>query len=99
MTSIHSLALHDALPICARITEAIDLDDDDLVRLDDDDDTTVVRLFGKGSKERVVPLGRSEEHTSELQSRGQLVCRLLLEKKNNDILDSTNDELINHINR
>src|SRR5690625_5771810 len=25
-------------------------------------------------------LGRSEEHTSELQSRGQLVCRLLLEK-------------------
>src|SRR5690625_6297231 len=26
---------------------------------------------------------RSEEHTSELQSRGQLVCRLLLEKKKN----------------
>src|SRR5690625_7064772 len=26
--------------------------------------------------------GRSEEHTSELQSRGQLVCRLLLEKNN-----------------
>src|SRR5690625_6563400 len=26
-------------------------------------------------------LGRSEEHTSELQSRGQLVCRRLLEKK------------------
>src|SRR3712207_8638278 len=30
----------------------------------------------------VVP--RSEEHTSELQSRQYLVCRLLLEKKNND---------------
>src|SRR5690625_6833144 len=28
-------------------------------------------------------LPRSEEHTSELQSRGHLVCRLLLEKKNN----------------
>src|SRR5437870_9253581 len=28
---------------------------------------------------------RSEEHTSELQSRGHLVCRLLLEKKNNKI--------------
>src|SRR5436305_11015373 len=28
-----------------------------------------------------VPEGRSEEHTSELQSRPQLVCRLLLEKK------------------
>src|SRR5690625_5705507 len=27
------------------------------------------------------PQTRSEEHTSELQSRGQLVCRLLLEKK------------------
>src|SRR5690625_6625113 len=27
---------------------------------------------------------RSEEHTSELQSRGHLVCRLLLEKKNED---------------
>src|SRR5438309_6477578 len=28
------------------------------------------------------PLGRSEEHTSELQSQFHLVCRLLLEKKN-----------------
>src|SRR2546422_2490626 len=28
-----------------------------------------------------LPLGRSEEHTSELQSRLHLVCRLLLEKK------------------
>src|SRR5690625_5385800 len=28
-----------------------------------------------------IRLGRSEEHTSELQSRGHLVCRLLLEKK------------------
>src|SRR5207253_7612767 len=30
--------------------------------------------------QRCVPM-RSEEHTSELQSRGHLVCRLLLEKK------------------
>src|SRR5687767_15351379 len=29
------------------------------------------------------PLGRSEEHTSELQSLAYLVCRLLLEKKKN----------------
>src|SRR5439155_8435354 len=29
-------------------------------------------------------LPRSEEHTSELQSRGHLVCRLLLEKKKNE---------------
>src|SRR6266508_5509483 len=35
-----------------------------------------------GPRQRVAePLGRSEEHTSELQSRGHLVCRLLLEKK------------------
>src|SRR5690625_5649042 len=31
---------------------------------------------------RIMSLLRSEEHTSELQSRGHLVCRLLLEKKN-----------------
>src|SRR5207253_9778373 len=30
-----------------------------------------------------IELTRSEEHTSELQSRGHLVCRLLLEKKKN----------------
>src|SRR5690625_1167206 len=30
---------------------------------------------------------RSEEHTSELQSRGHLVCRLLLEKKNDKIIN------------
>src|SRR3712207_8791700 len=30
---------------------------------------------------------RSEEHTSELQSRQYLVCRLLLEKKNNEMND------------
>src|SRR5436305_11884917 len=32
--------------------------------------------------------GRSEEHTSELQSRPHLVCRLLLEKKNNHQMDA-----------
>src|SRR5690625_6861060 len=36
-------------------------------------------LAGQSAKE----VQRSEEHTSELQSRGHLVCRLLLEKKNN----------------
>src|SRR5215510_15363771 len=33
---------------------------------------------------RLDALARSEEHTSELQSRGHLVCRLLLEKKKKD---------------
>src|SRR5690625_6861620 len=32
--------------------------------------------------------GRSEEHTSELQSRGHLVCRLLLEKKKHKTRDA-----------
>src|SRR5690349_23378018 len=34
------------------------------------------------------PLVRSEEHTSELQSRRDLVCRLLLEKKKNAVITS-----------
>src|SRR5947208_9691299 len=36
----------------------------------------------------LVARGRSEEHTSELQSPDHLVCRLLLEKKKNSIQDS-----------
>src|SRR5205807_8818341 len=35
-----------------------------------------------GSLRRLLCIGRSEEHTSELQSPCNLVCRLLLEKKN-----------------
>src|SRR5690606_39498139 len=37
-------------------------------------------LHGKG--QTTIPADRSEEHTSELQSREKLVCRLVLEKKN-----------------
>src|SRR3989442_6730223 len=40
------------------------------------------RVSAYRSSERMNP--RSEEHTSELQSRPHLVCRLLLEKKKND---------------
>src|SRR5690625_6129172 len=42
---------------------------------------TVERLKS-GKLDIVIATDRSEEHTSELQSRGQLVCRLLLEKNN-----------------
>src|SRR3712207_8210049 len=35
----------------------------------------------QAAEKRVAGVGRSEEHTSELQSRQYLVCRLLLEKK------------------
>src|SRR5690625_6268354 len=51
-----------------------------------------VGMVRKNCRSRKVPKAvpspgrmRSEEHTSELQSRGHLVCRLLLEKKNNNI--------------
>src|SRR2546430_9893422 len=37
-----------------------------------------------GWRHRLAALPRSEEHTSELQSQSNLVCRLLLEKKNDD---------------
>src|SRR5688572_31872162 len=39
----------------------------------------VFEMTGAG----LMPVARSEEHTSELQSQSNLVCRLLLEKKNN----------------
>src|SRR2546430_16122513 len=48
--------------------------------------TGAQRVAGERALERLVVLGegafgRSEEHTSELQSQSNLVCRLLLEKK------------------
>src|SRR2546429_5280272 len=65
-TEIYTLSLHDALPICNR---------------------TVLRRrasrrnASQSCKKCSVDRQRSEEHTSELQSRLHLVCRLLLEKK------------------
>src|SRR5690625_6093926 len=54
------------------------------------------------NKSAAAPSPRSEEHTSELQSRGHLVCRLLLEKKKQNIhliinvikiLDNNNEQI------
>src|SRR2546429_9242312 len=64
-TEIYTLSLHDALPISQEIPDA----HAEVER----------RSEHPHDKEREVP--RSEEHTSELQSRLHLVCRLLLEKK------------------
>src|SRR2546429_1033619 len=44
-------------------------------------DARFVRVSAAGTGARVGRVARSEEHTSELQSRLHLVCRLLLEKK------------------
>src|SRR3989442_8333974 len=50
--------------------------------------TTPTKMNSGDSQDRSVPAwrcnARSEEHTSELQSRPHLVCRLLLEKKKNN---------------
>src|SRR3712207_7880908 len=44
------------------------------------------KLRARGAPRAEAAQGRSEEHTSELQSRQYLVCRLLLEKKNHNAL-------------
>src|SRR2546429_6523116 len=66
-TEIYTLSLHDALPIsCASAAASRPASRKSCRR--------VSRFLPK-------PKHRSEEHTSELQSRLHLVCRLLLEKK------------------
>src|SRR5260221_12105902 len=66
-TEIYTLSLHDALPICVI----------PLSRYIEDGMMTAAQagLLVRAVRER------SEEHTSELQSHSDLVCRLLLEKK------------------
>src|SRR5688572_32102770 len=46
-------------------------------------DDILIDLTQAGGERRKLRPGRSEEHTSELQSQSNLVCRLLLEKKKN----------------
>src|SRR5688572_30983771 len=72
-TEIYTLSLHDALPISfhqlAHPADEVRRDEPVLPR-------QCHRMAG-------VVDHRSEEHTSELQSQSNLVCRLLLEKKKN----------------
>src|SRR3712207_7125828 len=83
-TEIYTLSLHDALPISTatsrdyfeRVRGTMRAIADDL-----DADFRDNPLWWTRRVVTVHPLGRSEEHTSELQSRQYLVCRLLLEKK------------------
>src|SRR5438105_10094858 len=68
-TEIYTLSLHDALPICPRHGRQSNQHCYEAIGLAWD--RSPVRRLSQ----------RSEEHTSELQSRVDLVCRLLLEKK------------------
>src|SRR3712207_8514003 len=95
-TEIYTLSLHDALPIYAAVhrrgvgwrSRAQDpaAHDRTAPRAHREDAGLVLdrgRCRGRRSRARVQedPRRRSEEHTSELQSRQYLVCRLLLEKQ------------------
>src|SRR3712207_7181733 len=85
-TEIYTLSLHDALPIWEQLLDELaersGLEDGlraGLSRLPAQDAAALLaRELGREQLECFV---RSEEHTSELQSRQYLVCRLLLEKK------------------
>src|SRR3712207_8912677 len=88
-TEIYPFSLHDALPICGVILGA---DDESATAVTNSHVVRGLRRAGgrRGSGIEVTLSGgssipaevlRSEEHTSELQSRQYLVCRLLLEKK------------------
>src|SRR5690606_40382218 len=69
---LHTLSLRDALPICPAMV---------LASLPQPASATPAASRTATARVRLMP-PRSEEHTSELQSRENLVCRLLLEKKN-----------------
>src|SRR2546427_9492973 len=71
-TEIYTLSLHDALPILGEPAERHQR----LGAVPAPELRARLRQVGDG-----VRRGRSEEHTSELQSQSNLVCRLLLEKK------------------
>src|SRR5438034_3142796 len=68
-TEIYTLSLHDALPIWSALLR-------DALRL-----LALARLHRLLHVRQPIVRRRSEEHTSELQSHSDLVCRLLLEKK------------------
>src|SRR3989442_6079730 len=74
-TEIYTLSLHDALPICRGIAYWLCR-----IRARPRNRTAPAPAAASSWCIRSGP-GRSEEHTSELQSRPHLVCRLLLEKK------------------
>src|SRR3712207_8969942 len=86
-TEIYTLSLHDALPIFHEhlVPGARQLRHPG--RGERHPVLPVLDLSGNPDPHRLPP--RSEEHTSELQSRQYLVCRLLLEKKKTPTISHT----------
>src|SRR5690348_17682765 len=80
-TEIYTLSLHDALPISHGDERKQDQRAPKEMRLNRRISLFFHRRRALGGEIE----GRSEEHTSELQSPVHLVCRLLLEKKNRNI--------------
>src|SRR5688572_32592369 len=78
-TEIYTLSLHDALPIWITNLGAIFDRGGHPARLPFQADGITI----SGRNVEISDTTRSEEHTSELQSQSNLVCRLLLEKKKN----------------
>src|SRR5688572_32947295 len=77
-TQLYTLSLHDALPILVPPVAPADLQPAIGVRPDVLQEHYVDEEEHEGGSQQNI---RSEEHTSELQSQSNLVCRLLLEKK------------------
>src|SRR3712207_7514566 len=91
-TEIYTLSLHDALPISSRTSTTLRRCRPGSTRPQPPPGRArrPPRQPRPSSRTSIrLPACRSEEHTSELQSRQYLVCRLLLEKKKNNyhILD------------
>src|SRR3712207_6989128 len=86
-TEIYTLSLHDALPILTiRLTGHQWWWE---VRYEDPSPSRVLTTANEIHIPVGRPIRRSEEHTSELQSRQYLVCRLLLEKKKKNIIQTS----------
>src|SRR3989442_9452010 len=98
-TEIYTLSLHDALPILAALYvrarcgrgQRVEASLVQAMAAHDPWDWFLRVLF-----EKYPSAYRSEEHTSELQSRPHLVCRLLLEKKKHRCTHTSNQAITAH---
>src|SRR5438445_2404675 len=83
-TELYTLSLHDALPISSPPAGPAS--------------RPRSRCRPRSPRRRPARAPRSEEHTSELQSRQYLVCRLLLEKKKNELQRHLKTSIICQLN-